>query len=434
MLAGGCTTREIVVVEIGVVTLHPNTASLLDGQSLQFTAIVTDADGTLLQGATVTWTTDNPGVVSIDSTGVLRALGQGTARVYGSFGGVEGTALVSVLAGPTLVLSPDSVVIGAAAGAPPPAPVIVQLTVEGQGTIAGLEATSRFAAGQPGGWLTASFAGTTAPTSLTLTTQTSSLAPGAYSANVVIESDFNNDSTLLPVSLVVTLGGVRLAESGGSTSVTESGSSDSFTVVLEARPGSDVVLDVRSADETEVTVSPSRLTFTPSSWSTPRAVVVTGKNDTSLDGNVTTTVSVTVVDALSDPTYALVPDATIMVTTLDDERASFTVRETGGRTRMREGNDDELRVELDVRPTSNVVIDVRSDDLGEATVFPATLTFTPGNWDQEQVVTVRGVEDNVRDGTQTTDVTFSVNEALSDPGFRDAPDQTVEVVTLDDDD
>jgi len=101
--------RDVVLVEVGVVTLHPNTASLLDGQSLQFIAIVTDAEGHPLHGAPVVWTTDSPGVVSIDSAGVLEALGEGTARVYGSFLGVEGTASVAVLPGPTLVLSQDSV-------------------------------------------------------------------------------------------------------------------------------------------------------------------------------------------------------------------------------------------------------------------------------------------------------------------------------------
>ena len=109
LLVEGCTTREIVSIEIGAVTMFPSAASLIDGQSLQFSAIVTDAEGTPLPGATVTWETDDPSVASIDEDGMLQALHEGTATVLASFQGVYGTASVAVLPAAAIVLSENSV-------------------------------------------------------------------------------------------------------------------------------------------------------------------------------------------------------------------------------------------------------------------------------------------------------------------------------------
>ena len=84
--------------------------------------------------------------------------------------------------------------------------------------------------------------------------------------------------------------GVTLSKT--SASVTEAGGTDSFTVVLDAQPASNVVVSVGSADTGEVTVSPAQLTFTNSNWDTAQTVTVTGVNDSLTDGNQTTAVTV----------------------------------------------------------------------------------------------------------------------------------------------
>ena len=63
--------------------------------------------------------------------------------------------------------------------------------------------------------------------------------------------------------------------------------------------------------------------------------------------------------------------------------------------------------------------------------FATSLTFTPGNWDVPQAVTVTGVDDAVIDGDQLTVVTATVNDVLSDNAFDPAPDQIVLVTTED---
>ena len=86
-----------------------------------------------------------------------------------------------------------------------------------------------------------------------------------------------------------------LVESQGSTVMSESGSSDSFTFALASEPVTNVVVSVASSDLSEAAVSTSTLTFTPANWDTPQTVVVTGMNDGLDDGDQTVDVTLSAV-------------------------------------------------------------------------------------------------------------------------------------------
>ena len=83
--------------------------------------------------------------------------------------------------------------------------------------------------------------------------------------------------------------------------------------------------------------------------------------------------------------------------------------------------------------TSDVVISAVSSDTGEATAAPTPLTFTNGNWDTPQTITITGVDDDLVDGSQTTTTTLSVVDGSSDNDFDGVADQTVSVSTTDSD-
>ncbi|HJM73775.1 MAG TPA: SBBP repeat-containing protein, partial [Acidimicrobiales bacterium] len=231
---------------------------------------------------------------------------------------------------------------------------------------------------------------------------------------------------------LVTGAGVTVALSGGSTAVSEAGSTDSFTVVLNAQPSSDVVLSVVSADTGEATVSPTQLTFTNSNWDTAQTVTVTGVDDSAVDGTQTTAVTVAVVDGSSDDAYDAVVDSTVSVTTSDDDTAAFVLSGTSV-TVSEAGSTATFTVVLGAQPSSDVALSVVSADTGEATVSTAQLTFTSGNWNAAQAVTVTGVDDSATDGNQTTAVTVAVVDASSDNAFDALADQTVTATTSDDD-
>ena len=228
--------------------------------------------------------------------------------------------------------------------------------------------------------------------------------------------------------------GFSVAESGGSTSVSESGTTDTFTVVLNAEPESNVVLTVVSGDTGEATVDKPTLTFTQGSWNTAQVVTVTGVDEGLVDGDQSTTITVSVDDANSDDNFDPLADQTVSVTTTDDDAAGFSVVESGGSTSVGEsGTTDTFTVVLNAEPESNVVLTVVSGDTGEATVDKPTLTFTQGSWNAAQIVTVTGVDDDLVDGDQITAITLSIDDANSDDNFDSLVDQTVSATTTDDD-
>ncbi|SVB13671.1 uncharacterized protein METZ01_LOCUS166525, partial [marine metagenome] len=109
-----------------------------------------------------------------------------------------------------------------------------------------------------------------------------------------------------------------------TATVTEAGASDSFTVVLDTQPTSDVVLAVTSSDTGEAVVSPSPLTFTSSNWDTAQTVTVTGVDDIDVDGNQVVPVIVSVDDDSSAASYRLVADSTVNVTNTDNDSVTQT--------------------------------------------------------------------------------------------------------------
>ena len=157
--------------------------------------------------------------------------------------------------------------------------------------------------------------------------------------------------------------GFTIVELDGATEVDESGTTDTFTVVLDAQPTSDVVLTVTSGDTSEGTVN-SPLTFTPANWDTPQTVTVTGADDDLVDGTITSTVTVAVDDVNSSDGFDSLIDQIVSVDTTDDDVAGFTIVELDGSTEVDEaGSTDTFTVVLDAQPTSDVVMSTASNDI-----------------------------------------------------------------------
>ena len=278
---------------------------------------------------------------------------------------------------------------------------------------------------------------------VTVTGVDEGLVDGDQSTTITVSvDDANSEDNFDPladqtVSVTTTdddAAGFSVAESGGSTSVSESGTTDTFTVVLNAEPESNVVLTVVSGDTGEAPVDKPTLTFTQGSWNTAQVVTVTGVDEGLVDSDQSTTITVSVDDANSDDNFDPLADQTVSVTTTDDDAAGFSVVESGGSTSVGEsGTTDTFTVVLNAEPESNVVLTVVSGDTGEATVDKPTLTFTQGSWNAAQIVTVTGVDDDLVDGDQITAITLSIDDANSDDNFDSLADQTVSATTTDDD-
>lgn len=180
---------------------------------------------------------------------------------------------------------------------------------------------------------------------------------------------------------------------------TEAGAFATFTVSLTSHPLMDVTLDLTSLDPGEGTVSPASITFTSDNWDSLQLVTVSGVDDFRVDGDQVYSVAVAV-NPTSDSSYASLPMQTVMLTNLDDETAGIVVTPTLGLTTTEGGGTDTFSVVLTSSPTANVILGISSSDVSEGVVAPATLTFTPINWNAPQVVTVTGVNDAMSDGNQ----------------------------------
>ena len=239
------------------------------------------------------------------------------------------------------------------------------------------------------------------------------------------------DQTVTATTTDNDVAGFTIAQTGGSTSVAETGTTDTFTIVLNAQPASNVVLSVASSDTGEATVT-GTLAFTNANWNTAQTVTVTGVDDNIIDGSVNSTLTVTVVDAASDNNFDPVADQTVTATTTDNDVAGFTIAQTGGSTSVAEtGTTDTFTIVLNAQPDSDVVLAIGSSDTGESTVT-SSLTFTNANGTR-QTVTVTGVDDNLIDGSQSSTITVSVNDGSSDNNFDPVADQTVTATTTDND-
>jgi hypothetical protein len=151
--------------------------------------------------------------------------------------------------------------------------------------------------------------------------------------------------------------------------------------------------------------------FTSANWNVPQTVKVTGLDDDLDDGNVAFTI-VTGAGFGSDPAYSGLAVADVSVSNTDNDTAGilvtaapgFSVTEAAGA-----GHTATFTVVLTAEPSASVVIGLSSNDTGEGSVTPASLTFTTGNWDSPRTVTVIGVDDNVDDG----DLNFSIVTAAA---------------------
>ena len=95
------------------------------------------------------------------------------------------------------------------------------------------------------------------------------------------------------------------------------------------------------------------------------------------------------------------------------------------------GGSDSFQVALKSAPVMDVVVSLSSSDTGEGEVTPATLTFTPADWNSAQTVTVTGVEDSLDDGSQSFHIDFSLSSGDSQYDGLSVP--SVSVINLDND-
>jgi uncharacterized protein YjdB len=136
---------------VASVTVTPSTATVGAGSTVQLSAVAKDANGIVIPGLTVVWSTSNSAVATVDNTGLVTGVSSGSAQITATVGNVFGVSDISVPAASTTAnvqVSPAtaSLLVGQqvaltatpldATGAPVPNPSITwSVSVSGKATL-----------------------------------------------------------------------------------------------------------------------------------------------------------------------------------------------------------------------------------------------------------------------------------------------------------
>ncbi|MEX2531195.1 MAG: invasin domain 3-containing protein [Gemmatimonadota bacterium] len=195
-----CEDVSVTTVEVASVGVAPAQATLVPGDTLRLSATARDASGGVLAGRSISWTSESGGVATVSSSGLVEAQAPGEAVIRASSGGASGTAVITVLAAPSIALSESEVNFTGQAGGDPASPRTLQVTNSGGGSLTGLTVQVSYEGTEPTGWLSASLQSTTAPAGLVLTANPSQLVTGSYQAEVQVSAVSASNS---PATLVV---------------------------------------------------------------------------------------------------------------------------------------------------------------------------------------------------------------------------------------
>ena len=78
------------------VQITPNVATISLGENRQYVATPVDAEGNPLTGVGVSWSSTNPAVAQVSASGLVTAIGAGSAQIQASAGGIVGTSSLTV--------------------------------------------------------------------------------------------------------------------------------------------------------------------------------------------------------------------------------------------------------------------------------------------------------------------------------------------------
>lgn len=192
--------------------------------------------------------------------------------------------------------------------------------------------------------------------------------------------------------------------STGTLATTEGGPNETFTVVLDAEPQTNVVISATSDNLAEGLVSPANLTFTPTNYNVPQTITVTPVDEFIVDGDQAYEVTLSIVDASSDNNFDGLADQDVSVTNADNDTAILTITDKAE-------NEDVASGELVFDVTLDIEVDggfavAYSFSNGTATGggtdftgISGVLTFD-GNAGEVQTITVSIVDDQILEQTE----------------------------------
>ena len=265
--------------------------------------------------------------------------------------------------------------------------------------------------------------------SVTFTAIDDNIASGDLSFNIKIKPSstdalYNNiPENVIPITIKDDdLAGIIT----DNTSVTlNEGQSITRTFRLKSQPASNVTLNIGSNNSSRLSISKSSLVFTESNWNIDQSVIFTAIDNSIADGDVT--VSVTIKSTSADINYNNLSSG--FAITVKDNDTSGIITDTTSAT-INEGQYITRSFKLKSQPTSNVILNISSNNNSRLSITPQSLTFTPSNWNTTQSVTFTAIDDNIVNGN--VDVVISIKSSSTDSAYNNLT-STCTITVKDDD-
>ncbi len=204
-----------------------------------------------------------------------------------------------------------------------------------------------------------------------------------------------------------------------SVTVVEGGTA-TYTVRLGTAPTGTVTV-TPSSNNGDVTFAPASLTFTTGNWNSPKTVTVSAGMDNDLTDD-TATISHT---ASGGGYGSVTGNVGVVVTDNDVARLLFSTTSL----LVTEGGSTTYRVRLGMMPSGTVTVTPSRTGSSDVTFAPPTLTFTTGNWNSWQTVTVSASEDSDQDNDEAT-----LSHGASGGGYHALTGNVQVAVTVNDND
>lgn len=207
---------------------------------------------------------------------------------------------------------------------------------------------------------------------------------------------------------------VRITESGGSTTTTESGSSDTFTVVLSQQPTAPVTLTFTG--DGQISATPSVLTFVPGAsgagtFNVAQTITVRAVDDSVIEPAILHWGQIIATASSADPFFNGATISPVTSSVYDNDGPRVILDQSGGSTVVKEsGVTDTISLVLSHEPVADVTITSTAN--AQLSLAPAVVTFTSANWNVPQTVTVAAVNDTaVETPSHSGGATFAITSA-----------------------
>lgn len=223
---------------------------------------------------------------------------------------------------------------------------------------------------------------------------------------------------------------VSISQTGGITTTTEGGATDTYSIVLTKQPNGNVVVTATPGTGTTLnntTTGAKSFTFNATNWNVPQVVTVIATQDTTVEGNHQVNVTHAInVGATTDTTgYATALSIQTVVNNITDDDNRVIVNVTGTDTRVHEDGSvgDSYSIVLRQAPTGANTVTITPSASGGGfaaqglAISPATLVFNSSNWNVPQSFTLSGVDNGI-DAERIRTVTISHTSASGDSALN----------------